>query len=166
MANDRDDVMDAVLEAWDRNNTIMLNLLRAVPEGALDARATPSSPTVAQQFMHLHHERLISVSEEAAEYAESVPEAEWAAEGDPQRIAALLVESAGVVGRAARGRVMAGQALDRNFGHPLLMVQFLLWHEGYHHGQIKLALKISGKPISDDEAGPLTWDVWRHRTTR
>jgi uncharacterized damage-inducible protein DinB len=50
-----------------------------------------------------------------------------------------------------------------NYGHPLLMLQLLLWHEGYHHGQIKLALKIAGQPLANDQAGPLTWDVWRKR---
>jgi hypothetical protein len=43
------------------------------------------------------------------------------------------------------------------------MLQLLLWHEGYHHGQIKLALKATGRPIGNDDAGPLTWDVWRAR---
>ena len=52
---------------------------------------------------------------------------------------------------------------DLNYSHPILMLQLLLWHEGYHHGQIKLALKLSGLPISDDDAGPATWDVWRRR---
>ena len=53
--------------------------------------------------------------------------------------------------------------LDLNFDHPVLMLQLLLWYEGYHHGQIKLALKIAGRPIDDDTAGPITWDVWRVR---
>lgn len=26
---------------------------------------------------------------------------------------------------------------------------------GYHHGQIKLALKVAGRPIEDQEAGPV-----------
>ncbi|MEO6238560.1 MAG: hypothetical protein ABIQ52_16305 [Vicinamibacterales bacterium] len=30
---------------------------------------------------------------------------------------------------------------------------------GYHHGQIKLALKVAGQPLGDDEAGPITWHV-------
>jgi hypothetical protein len=36
----------------------------------------------------------------------------------------------------------------------------MVWHEGYRHGQMKLALKVAGRPIADEEAGPLTWDVW------
>jgi DinB family len=27
-------------------------------------------------------------------------------------------------------------------------LQHMIWHEGYHHGQIKLALKLAGRPIS------------------
>jgi hypothetical protein len=53
-----------------------------------------------------------------------------------------------------------------HYDHRVLMLQLMLWHEGYHHGQIKLALKVAGRPINDDDAGPFTWDVWRRRTSR
>jgi uncharacterized damage-inducible protein DinB len=155
------DLLEALLDSWDRNNTIMLNLLRAVPEGGLDAQATASSPTVAQMFNHFIHERLISVSEEAPEFARDVPQQEWAVEQDREQLAQVLNDSARAVRDAVKGRVLANRQLDQNYDHPILLLQLLLWHEGYHHGQIKLALKIAGHPISDDDAGPLTWDVWR-----
>jgi len=158
-----DRLLEALLESWDRNNTITLNLLGVIPEGGLDVRATPTSSTVAQQFGHIHHERLISVFEEAPEFSRGVPDEEWSAERDRGRLAEMLTASAHAVRDAVRGRVREGRDLDLNYGHPALMLQLLLWHEGYHHGQIKLALKIAGLPISDDDAGPLTWDVWRRR---
>jgi len=34
----------------------------------------------------------------------------------------------------------------------------MIWQEGYHH--IKLALKLAGHPISDEDAGPVPWDIW------
>jgi hypothetical protein len=40
----------------------------------------------------------------------------------------------------------------------------MLWHEGYHHGQIKLALKLAGRSLTDDEAGPRTWHVRMEKT--
>jgi uncharacterized damage-inducible protein DinB len=40
----------------------------------------------------------------------------------------------------------------------------MLWHEGYHHGQIKLTLKLAGRPLPDAEAGPISWDVWMTKT--
>ena len=73
----------------------------------------------------------------------------------------MLNDSAKAVRDAVRGRVRAGRDMDHNYDHPILMLQLMLWHEGYHHGQIKLALKLAGHPISDEEAGPFTWDVWR-----
>jgi uncharacterized damage-inducible protein DinB len=158
------DLLDAVLDSWDRNNTIMLNLLRVVPEGGLEIRATETSASVAQQFMHIHHERLISVFEEAPEFARDVPTEEWMVESDRVRIAQMLTESARAVHDAVRGRVLANRHMDLHYDHPILMLQLLLWHEGYHHGQIKLALKLAGQPIGNDDAGPLTWDVWRRRT--
>jgi hypothetical protein len=35
-----------------------------------------------------------------------------------------------------------------HYDHPILLLQHMLWHEGYHHGQIKLALKLAGLPIT------------------
>lgn len=159
-------LLAALLEAWERNNTVMLNLLNHLPEGGLKARATVDSPSVAQQFSHIHHERLVSVFEEAPEFARPVPELEWAEERDRAQLARMLAESAEAVREAVRGRILAGRELDLNFGHPALLLELLLWHEGYHHGQIKLALKLTGLPLPDDVAGPLTWDVWRGRKAR
>ncbi len=31
-------LLEALLDSWDRNNAILLNLLRALPEGGLEAR--------------------------------------------------------------------------------------------------------------------------------
>jgi hypothetical protein len=31
-------LLEALLDSWDRNNTILLNLLRALPESGLEAR--------------------------------------------------------------------------------------------------------------------------------
>jgi hypothetical protein len=155
--------LDAVLDSWDRANAVLLNLLHALPEGGLEAKATPNSPTVAEMFTHLHHERLVSVLENAPEFAGPVPEKEWVAEPDPDRIAAMLTDSARTVRQAVQGRVGKGQDLDLDFGHPILLIQFLIFHEAYHHGQIKLALKAAGRPMADSQAGPLTWQVWRGR---
>jgi uncharacterized damage-inducible protein DinB len=147
-------LLEALLDSWDRSNTILLNLLRALPEGGLEARATEGSPSVSEMFTHIHHERMISVFENAPEFAGNVPEKEWMDERDRERIAQMLSDS-------AKSRVETGRDLDLHFDPPILLLQLLIFHEGYHHGQIKLALKVAGRPVTDDEAGPVTWDVWR-----
>ena len=38
------DLLDGLLDAWDRNNVITVNLLRAIPEDALEIRPMEGSP--------------------------------------------------------------------------------------------------------------------------
>jgi uncharacterized damage-inducible protein DinB len=156
-------LLEALLDSWDRNNTILVNLLRAVPEGGLAVRAMEGSPSVAELFTHIHYVRLVFVLEDAPEFARKVPEEEWTGERDPERIAQMLNESAKAVREAVKGRVEAGRDMDLHYDHPILLLQHMIWHEGYHHGQIKLALKLAGRPIADAKAGPVTWGVWMRK---
>jgi uncharacterized damage-inducible protein DinB len=153
-------LLEALLDSWDRNNTILVNLLRALPGSALDLRPMEGSPTMAELFTHIHYVRLVFLSEDAPEFAREPPAEEWRAERDRSRMAAMLNESARAVRDAVRGRLEAGRAMDLHYDHPVLMLQHMIWHEGYHHGQIKLTLKLAGRPISDEQAGPLSWDIW------
>ncbi len=152
-----------LLDSWDRNNKILLGLLSVLPEGGLDARATEGGPTVAQLFTHVHYVRLVFVEEDAPEFATKLPEKEWAEERDPKLIAQMLEESARVVRDAVRNRVETGRAMNLHYDHPILFLQHMIWHEGYHHGQIKLALKLAGRAIDDEAAGPVTWSVWMNK---
>jgi uncharacterized damage-inducible protein DinB len=164
MPNTRDEsLLEALLDSWDRNNTIVINLLRALPEGALDLRAIDGSQTVARLLTHIHFVRLVFVVEDAPEFGRPLPKGEWVAEHDRDRLAAMLNDSATAVRDAVRGRLEAGRDMDVHYDHPILMLQHLIWHEGYHHGQIKLALKAAGRAFDDEEIGPLTWDVWMEK---
>jgi uncharacterized damage-inducible protein DinB len=156
-------LLDALLTSWDRNNTILVNLLRVIPEGGFVARAIESSPCVAEMFTHIHYVRLVFVSEDAPEFATKLPEREWAVECDPSRLEQMLNISARAVRDAVKSRLQTGQEMDLHYDHPILLLQHMLWHEGYHHGQIKLALKLVGHPISNEVAGPITWRVWMNK---
>lgn len=156
-------LLDALLDSWDRNNAILLNLLRAFPEGGLEARAAADSPSVAEMFTHIHYVRMVFLSEDAPEFAKEMPYQEWTNERDAHRIAQMLSESAKSVRDAVRGRAESGRDMDLHYDHPILFLQHMIWHEGYHHGQIKLALKLTGRPIADEEAGPVTWSVWMRK---
>lgn len=158
------DLLTAVLTGWDRHNEVLVNLLRAIPADALGARVADGSPTVASMFSHMHHERLCSVLENVPDSGAPKPDGEWRDERDVELLAAQLNASAAWVRDAVARRVEEGRALDQDFAHPVHMIQFLIFHEGYHHGQIKLALKVSGLPMSDDVAGPATWHRWRARS--
>ena len=157
-------LLDALLNSWDRNNTILVNLLSALPEGALQDRAMEGSPSVAELFTHMHYVRLVFVLEDAPEFARKMPQGEWVVDHDPDRLAHLLNDSAKAVRDAVQGRLEAGRDMDLHYDHPILLLQHMIWHEGYHHGQIKVALKAAGRPMKNEEAGPLTWRIWMRKS--
>ena len=159
-------LLDALLDSWDRNNAILLNLLLALPDGGLEARAMEGSPSVAEMFTHIHYVRLVFVLEDAPEFARELPREEWMAERETGRIAGMLKDSAKVVRDAVKCRLEAGREMNLHYDHPILLLQHMLWHEGYHHGQIKLALKLAGRPVSNQEAGPITWGVWMRKKSK
>ena len=157
-------MLEALLDSWNRNNIITTNLLRTVPADAMDLKPTHTSPSIAQLFMHMHYVRLVFVAEDAPEFVLAPPQGEWTIEPDRERLAGMLHDSARTVRDAVTARVASAEAMDVHYDHPILMLQHLIWHEGYHHGQIKLALKIAGRAFKDEAIGPLTWDVWMNKT--
>src|SRR5579884_90310 len=123
-------VLQALLDSWDRNNTIVLNLLRAIPSDAMDVRATEGSPCVAEMFTHIHYVRLVFIAEDAPEFAGELPKEEWAAERNPDRIAEMLNKSAKAVRDTGKGRLESGKEMDMHYDHPILFLQHMIWHEG------------------------------------
>ena len=157
-------LLEALLDSWNRNNTILLNLLHAVPYDQLEARVMKDSPSIAEIFAHIHYVRLVFISEDAPEFARELPGKQWLAERDLARLAQVLQESAQAVREAVKGRIEIGRQLDLHYDHPVLFLQRMIWHEGYHHGQIKLALKATGHGLSNKDIGPLTWRVWMDKS--
>ena len=115
-------------------------------------------------FTHIHYVRLIFLSEDAPEFAESLPAAEWINEANADKIALELDRSAAAVRQTVLNRFTTGQAMNRHYDHPILYIQHMIWHEEYHHGQIKLALKLTGRPFEDKAIGPGTWGTWMSKT--
>jgi len=158
-----EDILATILDSWDRNNAITIGLLRLLPDDAIDIRAAEDSPTAGELFMHMHYVRLVFVEENAPEFGKTQPDDEWRAERDRGRIEQMLNESAKAVRNAAKHFIETAREMPRHYDHPVLMLQHLVWHEGYHHGQIKLALKRAGRAIDDDTAGAVTWDLWMEK---
>jgi uncharacterized damage-inducible protein DinB len=154
----------AILDSWDRNNRILVNLLRALPPGGHYARATATSPSVTEMFAHMIYVRLVFLTEDAPEWAGPLDPRNWIRETDCERLAKGLDSSANSVRDAIEDCLRTGKPMRQHYDHPLLFLQHMIWHEGYHHGQIKLALKVSGQPFDDKQIGPLTWSMWIRKT--
>lgn len=147
----------------------MVGLLHAIPEGGLSTKASSSSPSVAALFGHICYLRLALVCESDPEFATQHPEMvpsdddEWLEEHDLGRMTEKLSHSAKVLRDAVKRWVETGQSVKAGspgYEHPILLLQHMIWHEGYHVGQMKLALKLTGIPMSDKDAGSVTWSIW------
>lgn len=158
------ELLDPLLDSWDRNNRILVNLLGVIPDEGLGIRSTPGGHTVAQLFMHLAYNRLAFIEENAPEAGVKAAGEEWVDEPDRERIARVLDDTSEKVRDVARTYLEAGKPMAMHYDHPLLFLQHMIWHDGYHHGQIKLALQLAGMPVSNAEAGPGTWGVWMRKT--
>ena len=75
----------------------------------------------------------------------------------------MLNDSAKAVREAVKSSVESGREMNVHYDHPILLLQHMIWHEGYHHGQIKLALKLAGHPLDNEKVGPGTWGVWMRK---
>lgn len=128
-------VLDTLLDSHGRNNTILLNVLWALPEGGVDTKAMESSPSVAGQFSHIQQTRLFWLSQTAPEFAEVLAPLfckdgqDCLAERDPQCIEEALKQSASAVCKAVKNRLHTGQAMkgkNASYDHPSLWLQQML----------------------------------------
>ncbi len=165
-----DSVFEALLNSYQRNNTILLNLLHTLPEGGQEARALEGSPSIAEQYAHMQQTRLFWLSQVAPEFTTGMHQLyrqvgeERVAEREPARIEQALNQSAHAVCEAVRDRLHSGQTMKgphASYDHPILLLQHLLWHEGYHVGQIKLALKAFGYKMPEEVEEKAIWSEWR-----
>jgi uncharacterized damage-inducible protein DinB len=150
------DLAATALQSWDRHATALHDLIAALSPEQLQARAHPTSPSVAEQVDHLHATRLFWMA-----YA-SEKSPDWSEAGPPPSRDVLLgqlAESAGRLRALVASRLVSGQPLAI-YGHPLFLQQHLLWHEAYHVGQIALALKTLGLPLTEPQTDRI-WDTLR-----
>src|SRR5258707_11702292 len=112
-------LLEALLDSWDRNNAILVNLLRALPEGGLEAKVLADSPSVAKLFTHIHYVRLVFISEDAPEFATNLPEGEWRDERDRGRLAQMLNDTAKVVRDAGKSPGERGQDMNLPYDPPI-----------------------------------------------
>lgn len=173
MATTSDNLLEALIDSYQRGNTILINLLYALPEGGLEASPMTGSMPVAAQFAHIQNTRLFWLNQVTPEFATNVTQLfqqdgqDWVAERDPIRIAEALNASAKAVGEAVKNRLETKQPMKgehASYDHPVLFLQHMLWHEGYHFGQIKLALKAAGQVWNEEQEEKIVWSLWRRET--
>ena len=65
--------LDAILETWNRNTNVVLNILKALPEGGIDARDTNGQWTIAHHLADMQILVISGLAKEAIAYRGGLP---------------------------------------------------------------------------------------------
>lgn len=137
-----------LLETWDIHDRIHHYLLAELSPDQLAAQAAGGKGrTVGEHFAHVHNVRRMWLSAARPELADAVAKLEKDVCGDRAALAAALVTSAAAIRELLATAL--GEGRVKGFKpHPAAFLGYLIAHESHHRGQIVLALKQAGLPIT------------------
>jgi uncharacterized damage-inducible protein DinB len=120
---------------------------------------------------HMHGTRRYFLSQVAPEHAADLASAYADREGTPVADLNVVKDCLEASGKAVReavkdalakgGPMAGGHAVYEN---PVLFLQHMVWHEGWHVGLIFLALRINGQEPPEEWEEPNVWSQWRTET--
>ena len=155
------DLVEQVLDTWQRNATISDTLITAIPPGALAiAPYGPKARTLGQQLAHVHNVRCAWLRANSKELGRAVPTFPRGASPTKASLRAAFKNSAGAIEDLLREALLGNRRLKLFGGEPVLFLGYLIAHESHHRGQIATHLKQHGSPLSEKVALTGLWSAW------
>lgn len=158
-------VTEALLESWDRQCRILTNVATLINESNRHAKPSTDGWSLDFQLAHVHQVRRYWLSQVAPERAKAVAESfidGWQTPiSDLEQIKTLLDDSAVAVREAMVELIAKDVQSVGGYDHPVLFLQHMIWHEGWHVGLIFLALRLNGQEPPEVWEEPHVWGQWR-----
>lgn len=162
------DVTQALLDSWDRQCQIVSSVATLIDEANRQVKPSEDGMSLDAQLSHMHGVRRFFLSQVAPKHAEGLVTAYADKEGTPlgdlDAIKACLQASGKAVRDAveeglAKGGPMASEHVT--YDNPVLLLQHMVWHDGWHVGLIFLALRLNGQEPPEEWEDPNVWGRWR-----
>lgn len=156
----------AILDSWDRQATIINNLASLIQPEQFDFVVAPGEWPVVEHLCHIHGTRrfwMRAINPDYLNGFERLVQQEgedWVPIRDIEFIRAQLIAS------SQRTREIMDDLLDQPgqagpYDHPLLFLQHMIWHEGWHTSSILAALRANGCEPGEEWEEPNIWGQWR-----
>lgn len=159
------DVTEALLESWDRQCRIVDAVATRVDESNRKVKPSEDGWPLDQQLAHIHSVRRYWLSQidrkRAATVGLSFTDGWETPIEDLDAIKALLKESAVAVRESVAAMLANGTQSKGGYDHPVLFLQHMVWHEGWHVGLIFLGLRLNGQEPGEEWEEPNVWGQWR-----
>lgn len=163
------DVTEALIDSWDRQCRIVAAVCSLIDESNRHVKPSDDGMALDAQLAHMHSTRKFFLSQVAPEHAAGLPRSYSDDQGTPLAdldaiknclVASGLAVRAAVAERLDRGvDPMAGGNVT--YDNPVLFLQHMVWHDGWHVGLIFLALRLNGQEPPEEWEEPNVWGEWR-----
>lgn len=162
-----DAIGDALVESWDRQVQILNSLTGRIDESNRHLLPSADGWPIDEHLAHIHQVRRFWLGQVSKSDAEAlggvyVQEGEeWRAISDLAEIKRQLGLSAQAVRNALTTALEEGWTSAGPYTHPVMFLQHMMWHEGWHFGLILLALRIGGQEPAEAWEEEHVWGIWR-----
>jgi uncharacterized damage-inducible protein DinB len=158
-------LLEALLDSWDRQCQIVNNVAGLINESNRKARPSENGWPLDQHLAHMHKVRQFFLTnidpERGATLGNSYSDGWQTPITDLAEIKSLLESSGPVVREATRAALERGLGKVGWYDNPVLFLQHMMWHEGWHIGLIFLGLRLAGQEPTEEWDEPNVWGLWR-----
>lgn len=155
----------ALLDSWDRQSRIVNAVATRVTPANKLAQPSPDGMPLFAQLAHIHKVRAHWLGELDKELSASLPEVYldgWSNPVDDLEVLRDALVKSGEAVRAALERAFeSGQEKCGGYDNPVLFLQHMVWHDGWHVGLILLALRQAGEEPTEEWEELNVWGEWR-----
>lgn len=162
------DIAEALLDSWDRQCRIVNSVAALINEGNRHAKPSEDGWALDAHLAHMHGVRRFFLSQVSPEHAAGLPRATSDDQGTPlpdlTAIKACLTASEAAVRAAVRDAIVKGGPMASEhvtYDNPVVFLQHMVWHDGWHVGLIFLALRLNGQEPPEEWEEPNVWGQWR-----
>ena len=163
------DVTEALLDSWDRQCRIVNAVATLITEENRHALPSEDGWALDKQLAHMHNTRKFWLSQVAPDRAIPLGKSYADEAGTPiadlDALKSYLQASGEAVGEAVRDALAKGmgplKSENVTYDNPVLFLQHMVWHDGWHVGLIFLALRLNGQEPPEEWEEPNVWGQWR-----